>query len=373
VGFEADSDYLGFFGRRVYGRVTAVPHAAAAGTDPAAFRRRTAVSLLAARDLAMISVWSPTFLTLLLEEAERHRESVLAALAASGVRGTRRAAEVAAALDARGPGPRWVRVWPRLALISCWAHGPSRLYAERLGALFDGVTVQPKGLIATEAFVSLPLAPGRDPVLAAGSHFFEFEEPGSGHLRLAHELARGSTYAVIVSTGGGLYRYRLGDLVEVTGFLAQAPTLRFIAREAGVCDLFGEKLHPAHVQRCAEQVFAAHAVAPGFFLLAPVRAPGGRAAYCLFLSAGPLDPGRLERVRRAAEARLRENFHYAHCRDIGQLDRLRLFLIDPDAEHPEHVYLREMQRRNIRLGDVKPAALDRETGWETRFAGRFLA
>ena len=50
-------------------------------------------------------------------------------------------------------------------------------------------------------------------------------------MRLAHELERGRTYSVVVTTGGGLYRYRLGDLVNVVGFEAGCPLLRFVGRE----------------------------------------------------------------------------------------------------------------------------------------------
>jgi len=32
-----------------------------------------------------------------------------------------------------------------------------------------------------------------------------------------HELERGRLYSVILTTGGGLYRYALGDVVTVVG------------------------------------------------------------------------------------------------------------------------------------------------------------
>ena len=64
--------------------------------------------------------------------------------------------------------------------------------------------LQGKGLIATEAFVSLPLLPDCDPVLAVNSHFFEFNDTETGDIRLAHEVEEGKVYSVIVTTGGGL-------------------------------------------------------------------------------------------------------------------------------------------------------------------------
>ena len=58
--------------------------------------------------------------------------------------------------------------------------------------------------------------------------------------------------AVIVTTGGGLWRYRLGDLVEVDGFVAATPSLRFIGRGASVSALCGEKLNETFVTRAIE-------------------------------------------------------------------------------------------------------------------------
>ena len=67
--------------------------------------------------------------------------------------------------------------------------------------------------------VSLPLCAHQTSVLSLQSHFFEFApatEP-TDRTCLAHELSIGKRYGVIVTTGGGLYRYRTGDIVTVEG------------------------------------------------------------------------------------------------------------------------------------------------------------
>jgi hypothetical protein len=72
-----------------------------------------------------------------------------------------------------------------LALISCWADAHATGPARGLRARLPDVEFQPKGLLATEAFVTIPFR-GAWPV-AIRSHFFEFlEEDGS--LKLADEL-----------------------------------------------------------------------------------------------------------------------------------------------------------------------------------------
>src|SRR5208282_5190930 len=98
--------------------------------------------------------------------------------------------------------------------------------APELAAMFPRATIQPKGLIATEGFVSLPLW-GRDgAALAIRSHFFEFLDAVEKS-RLAHELSVGEEYSIVLTTGGALWRYRLHDRVKVMGFERECPLLKF--------------------------------------------------------------------------------------------------------------------------------------------------
>ena len=59
---------------------------------------------------------------------------------------------------------------------------------------------------------------------------------------------------MVVTTGGGLYRYPLRDVVEVVGFVNECPLLRFVGRARRVSDLVGEKLDESHVSRILQQV-----------------------------------------------------------------------------------------------------------------------
>jgi hypothetical protein len=69
--FDDDADYLGGAQRRLVQRVMAVPAAVRLVEDMAAFRYVTLFFLLRARSLALISVWSPTFLSLLVRALAR--------------------------------------------------------------------------------------------------------------------------------------------------------------------------------------------------------------------------------------------------------------------------------------------------------------
>ncbi|MBI3930365.1 MAG: GH3 auxin-responsive promoter family protein [Armatimonadetes bacterium] len=324
IGFEEDAEYLGPVARRLVEWTQAVPSELSRIRDAEEFYRRTVEHLVASRDLGLISAWSPSFLLVLC--------------------------------DRLPPGNHW----PRLRWISCWCDGPSEPYAARLKARFPGVRVQPKGLIGTEGIVSLPW-PGVDGnPLALRSHFFEFLPVPEGPPRLAHQLERGRVYEVVLTTGGGFYRYRTGDLVRVRGFWRGCPTLGFLGRRGGVCDRFGEKLHPNHVQaalaRCVpEAEFSMVAFAQD--------------AYALFVQASGLSEEQLRERAARLEQELLGNFHYGVCRHLGQLDALRCFRV---REGALEAYCEEQVARGRRLGDVKPRSLEADAGWERVFRGHWL-
>lgn len=375
VGFADDTAYLGGRARGLVARTLAVPAAVAGLAGLEAFRHATLLALLQAEDLALISVWHPSFLTLLLEPLGRHWDRLLADLAAGTFHPPGAAAGGSGDLvgPAFAPAPRRAErlarlgpsrpaaLWPHLAVISCWADGHAAAPAAALAERFPGVAVEPKGLMATEAFVSLPFG-GRRP-LAVTSHFFEFLDD-AGRPHLADELVAGGEYAVVVTTGGGLARYRLGDRVRVEGYLDATPCLRFLGKEDQVSDRCGEKLADGHVAAVLERLLGGSGVEADFALLAPDET-GGRPGYTLYLQARcPPPPG----LAAGLERELAANPHYHACVRLGQLAPARVFRVEGD---PHHVYLEHRRRGGHRLGDVKPAALSPEAGWSERFHGRY--
>lgn len=356
VGFEEDAAYLGGFWRRLVDSTLAVPGSVRHIRNVDDFRYATLLFLLRRSDLSLISVWHPSFLTLLMGALPDFWDRLLADIE----RGTprlsplpRRAAELWAL-----PPDEPVRIWPRLGLLSCWGDAHAALHLPELRRMFPGVEIQPKGLLATEAFVTIPFS-GKTP-LAIRSHFFEFLPEDGGGPRLAHELEPGGVYSVVVTTGGGLYRYRLGDRVEVTGLVGQTPSLRFLGREGHTSDLRGEKLHEGFVAGVLVRVFRTLGISPRFALLAP-DVPDG---YTLFLEMDDDPPANLDRV---LEDELAANPHYRAAVSLGQLAPARVFLIEKDGFE---LYLRRCRERGQRLGDVKPLALSTLPGWSEVFSGR---
>jgi hypothetical protein len=365
VGFEEDSEYLGGFWKHLANATLAVPGVVRKARDIEELRYATLLFLLRRADLALISVWHPSFLTLLLGALPEAWDSLLRDVERGSVllgRSLPPLPERAAELRRVGPEAP-ARLWPRMRLISCWGDAHAALHVPEVQRLFPHAEIQPKGLIATEAFVTLPYG-GRHP-LAIRSHFFEFlPEGGDGRPRLAHELEAGDIASVIVTTGGGLYRYQLQDRVAVDGFVSGTPSLRFLGKEGHVSDLRGEKLHESFVAGALARVFGALRISPRFAMLAP--GDGGEPpGYTLYVEAAePVLPGELAP---ALETELAANPHYRLCVALGQLAPATTFFIRGDGVS---LYLERCRGRGQRLGAVKPLALSPDSGWSRVFQRR---
>lgn len=303
--------------------------------DPARFRRRLGRMLLAARDLEVISVWSPSFLQVMLDDLEANRAEYAQAKAAP---------TAAAARHLRAHGTDWTAVWPRLSLVSCWDAGWARPQADWLRARLRGVAVQGKGLLATEGPVTLPLLGAPGPVPLVHQVLVELLDE-DGRLGPLVEARPGRTYELVLSQPAGLLRYRLGDRVRMVGQHLATPCLDFVGRGAAVSDMVGEKLHEDFVAQALDGL----GIEAAFFrTLVPVLGPPAR--YRLVLDRCPRPPGE---VAAALDRALSAAHHYQQARLLGQLAPAEVE-VDPGALER---FAAAAERAGVRRGDQKQRLL----------------
>ncbi len=358
IGFDSDMAYLGGTRRQLAEAVMAVPPKVQHAGSLETFRHDTLLHLLRCRELRLISVWHPSFLTLLLDALpalwERPLDDIARGADDSRVPLPGRADELRAA-DPRRPAT----FWPELRVISCWGDGAAGLALADLRRRFPDVLLQSKGLIATEAFVTLPFS-GQYP-LAIQSHFFEFIDT-AGAVLPVEALREGEEYEVVITTAGGLWRYRLGDRVRVASWVEKTPSLKFLGRAENISDHFGEKLSETFVAEILRDMFRSKP--PGFALLAPDEDETG-CRYTLYVE-GTAQPHWAETLDQA----LRRNPHYAYCRDLGQLLPVRVFTV---VGRGFEIFAARQAAEGARLGDIKPSVLCGASGWSTTFPGAYDA
>jgi len=426
VGFEEDIEYFDPLERWLINRLLVVPGDLARVTPLEVNRYVTLRCLLGSRDLGLASVWNPTFLTLLVEALDRYGDDLIEDVRRGGIRLPARLCggpmdriadrEVGSGNIIDLIGQRLVpdpvrarelekirrdggllaphRVWPRLKVISCWTDGASRGFLPQVEHLFPGTPIQGKGLLATEGVVTIPLWGLEGGVPAVTSHFLEFvstESPDALPITV-ESLEIGARYQVLLTTGGGLYRYALGDAVEVVGWHRSSPVLRFVGRTGNVSDLCGEKLAETFVTKVFESSMTGQGVRPSFAMLAPEM--GSPPRYHLFVDLGGAPEGvdgsvsldvllgesmgmgsstaapaddRIIRFGRAIEAGLNENPQYAYCRRVGQLGPLTVVRL---AGGTQARYLAACEALGQKPGAIKPTYLRPETGWLERLKPR---
>jgi len=301
----SDAAYLGEDLISAFACLLAVPATIGQTTDVTQWRQNTLRHLEACPDLSFVSVWSPTFWLELVG----------------------------------GVGPDEIRrLWPNLDTISCWTDGASAAFLPQLRTIFAGVHIEAKGLLSTESAMTTAYGEDQGCVPAINSAFLEFADEQGG-VHLAHEVAAGSTYRVIVTTPGGLYRYDTQDIVRCVSHDSGIPRLVFLGRAGLVSDMVGEKL---------EEAFVASALAhlPVAARLVARETPSPH--YELWLDIE--SRSQAEDWSDQVEVALRRNPQYAYARRIGQLSAL--------APMCKPGFWSTFDRPGRRLGDIKPSVLE---------------
>ena len=164
----------------------------------------------------------------------------------------KRAAEISAAFAAGDSAGIIPRLWKRMTLIIGIGTGEFAPFGEKMKYYAgDDIRFSYAMYAASEALLATTIKPeNKDYMLLPDSGFYEFipeDDDGSGKRPLLmNRLEVGKNYEVIVTNEAGLYRYRLKDVIKITGFIGKAPTLRFAYRKEQVINLAGLHMTMEH-------------------------------------------------------------------------------------------------------------------------------
>ena len=220
-----------------------------------------------ARDISFLCTPNPSTLHRLAQVMSQHSESLIRAIHDGTVANCvssaiadqfnltalpKRARQLERILDATG-GLKPKDCWSNLQLLSCWTGGSVGAQAQQLTADYGALPIRDLGYLASEARVTLPYQDNTSGgLLDLNANFYEFipeaaAEQTDPPILLSHELEVGQRYQILLTTPGGLYRYHINDIVEVTGSYQQSPIVAFLRKGRDMSNLTGEKLHVNHV------------------------------------------------------------------------------------------------------------------------------
>lgn len=301
-GLQYDSQYLDIWLRFVLSPFIVSPGELNRICTSQDFKDKLSQALILAENLEIISIWSPTFLKVILDYIKTNQTQL-----STKLRNHISSQRYQLLQETDIP---WNLLWSNLKLISCWDSANAADGADFLRVLFPNVLVQGKGLLATEAPMTIPLIPAKGCVPILDEVFFEFEDE-NGNIHHLHQLEIRKVYEIIISQKGGLYRYRIGDRVCVTHFYLNTPCLEFLGRTGEISDLVGEKLNSEFVRDVINKLPLQQTY---FKSLVPVKRPIEH--YILLLDYLNLPD---EELAQQLDIGLQESPQYRHARLLGQL------------------------------------------------------
>ncbi len=351
-----DLEVVNFFERQILKRVMALPWDVSKFPTSYTSILGTAVGLICRRDLSLISVWSPTYLLSLINFIKNEREVIFLILSNRNWNNLKELDKfklpkiskksLSHFEDWNGiDNTIFEKLWPNLALISCWDSSTSAKWISKLKVIFPNVKFQGKGLWATEGVVTFPFA-NKYP-LAVNSHFYEFINLDNNETLPSWKIEKGMRVQPVITTGSGLIRYKLEDELLVVNFYKQVPCFEFIGRLKDI-DLVGEKISFDISEKIINKI-------NDQFDVESICLIANDSKEVPFYSVLTNKSDRKERIEEYLEDELLKNFHYSVARELGQLGPAKV----DEAENPWQEY-KSINLRNGKIeGNIKHEPLIR--------------
>lgn len=159
------------------------------------------------------------------------------------------------------------RIWPNTKYLDVIVTGAMSQYIPTLDYYSGGLPLACTMYASSECYFGLNLNPMCKPsevsyTIMPNMAYFEFlpHEPNSSLLSRDSppelvdmvDVEIGKEYELVISTYAGLYRYRVGDILRVTGFHNSAPQFHFVRRKNVLLSIDSDKTDEAELQKAVE-------------------------------------------------------------------------------------------------------------------------
>jgi auxin responsive GH3 gene family len=156
------------------------------------------------------------------------------------------------------------RIWPNTKYLDVIVTGAMAQYIPTLKYYSGGLPMACTMYASSECFFGLNLQPMCDPsevsyTILPDLGYFEFLPVGGTDASQLVDLARvevGREYELVITTYAGFSRYRVGDVLRVTGFHNAAPQFRFVRRKNVLLSIESDKTDEADLQAAVDRASA---------------------------------------------------------------------------------------------------------------------
>ncbi|KAF5448227.1 hypothetical protein F2P56_028783 [Juglans regia] len=160
------------------------------------------------------------------------------------------------------------KIWPNTKYLDVIVTGAMAQYIPTLDYYSGGLPLACTMYASSECYFGLNLNPMSKPsevsyTIMPNMAYFEFlpHEPNANRfssrdlpLKLVDlvDVEVGKEYELVITTYAGLYRYRVGDILRVTGFHNSAPQFHFVRRKNVLLSIDSDKTDEAELQKAME-------------------------------------------------------------------------------------------------------------------------
>lgn len=177
------------------------------------------------------------------------------------------------------------RIWPNVSWMYGMGTGAIAIYQKKLQRYMGAdIPIHYLGYVASEAMMAVPLELNSfEYVMLPQNGFYEFRPVDSDdydNLLTIKDLEVGKEYEIILTNTSGFYRYRIEDVIRVTGFYHESPKVTFCYRLNQIANISGEKMTQMAfdyiVNSMSEQldelfvgysIYPDHSTSPGHYVL----------------------------------------------------------------------------------------------------------
>ncbi len=137
-------------------------------------------------------------------------------------------------------------IWKNLRYISGIGGRCFAMQTRMLKKYTEGIPIYYFGYASSEVMAGAALEMDKaEYVLCSDCAYFEFLPENSSETVTIKQLEIDGVYEPVVTTFSGLYRYKTGDLIKITGFKEQAPLFEVVGRKGDILNIAGEKIDTA--------------------------------------------------------------------------------------------------------------------------------
>jgi hypothetical protein len=224
-------------------------------------------------------------------------------------------------------------IWPNIQAVVTWTSGSCSVLVPKLKEqLPDHTNIVEMGYFASEFRGSIVIdALGNNAVPAFHENFYEFVEKdewenSNPRFLTLDQISEEKQYYILVTTPGGLYRYFINDIIEVTGTYYNTPIIKFVQKGKGVTSITGEKLYECQLHQAIEAINSKLKLNIEFFVMI---ADQEALRYVLYIEHVPVS---LVDIESEVEKQLSKlNIEYEAKRKSKRLSPLRLIFLKPGA------------------------------------------